>query len=147
MCSVCTQSHVGLDLMLHCLKHRDGKWLSTKCYYYVSRDPRWKVMFKSRLIYHSFKIHCSNADSGRDPECSEARKFGSSCWSLNSEFPNYTVDVSHWAVKRQAVTKADGNCMFVGLLLLKLTEPDIVWGLGGVDWTAQITVSLFWMLR
>lgn len=80
----------------------------------VSRDPRWKVMFKSKLVYHSFKIQCSNADSGKDSECNEARKFGSSCWSLNSEFPKYTLDVSHWAVKRQAVSKADGNCAVHG---------------------------------
>lgn len=37
--------------------------------------------------------------------------------------------------------------LYMGLLLFKLIEPDIVWGLGGVDQAAQVTVSLFWMLR
>ena len=98
----------------HHLRHRDAKLLCTRCSDYANRDPSSKTVFKSRLIYHTITIPCSNANLGWASEYLEAGKLGSSTWSLNSAFPKQILDVSHWAMKRQTAIKADGNCKVHG---------------------------------
>lgn len=100
------------DFHEHHPRHRDAKLLCTRCSCYANRDPSSKTVLKSRVIYHTTTIPCSNANLGWTPECLDAEKRASS-WSLNLAFPKQILDVSHWAM-RQIASKADGNCTVHG---------------------------------
>lgn len=87
------------------------------------QNSKFQDTDQAQTTFDTIKVPRFNANWGWAPEYLRAGKLGLSTWPLDSAFPNQTLNVSHWGMKRQIANKADGNvkvpCIFSVWQLLK----------------------------